>query len=160
MRWESTLFIAAPADEVWRLTIDITNWPSFTPTMQRVERLDQGPVRVGSTARVKQPGQMPAVWTVTRLEPGREFTWQTKRMGTTMTGSHIVESSDVAGRVIVESGDVAGRDFVGAVGNGCRNTLSIDVSGPLAGLFGLAFGGLFRKALETENAGFKAKAEL
>jgi hypothetical protein len=49
---------------------------------------------------------------------------------------------------------------VDVVGIGCRNTLSIDVSGPMSGLFGLAFGGLFRKALETENAGFKAKAEL
>jgi uncharacterized membrane protein len=137
MRWERTVLIEAPADRVWRLTLDIMNWPSFMPTVRRVERLDQGPIRVGSSARIKQPGQTPAVWTVTKLEPGREFTWQTRRLGTTMTGSHVVE----------------------AVGDTCRCTLAIDVAGPFSGPFGAMFGGLFRKALDAESAAFKAKAE-
>jgi len=137
MRWENTVLIDAPADRVWQLTIDVTNWPSFTSTMQRVERLDDGPIRVGSSARIKQPGQTPAVWTVTRIDTGREFTWQTKRMGVTMTGSHIVED----------------------VGDRCRNTLTIDITGPMSGLFGIMFGGVLRKSLDTENASFKSKAQ-
>jgi len=36
--------------------------------MTSVERLDDGPITLGSRARVKQPGQRPAVWTVTELE--------------------------------------------------------------------------------------------
>jgi len=137
MRWESSVLIDAPASLVWQLTIDVANWPSFTPTVRRVERLDDGPMRVGSTARIKQPGQTSAVWTVTRVVPEREFTWQTRRMGLTMVGSHALTT----------------------VGSQCRNTLSIDVAGPGSRLFGLMFGGLLGTSLQTENAGFKARAE-
>ena len=137
MRWENTLLIDAPVDVVWQLTIDVTNLPLITPTMTRVDRLDDGPMRVGSQARIKQPRQSAAVWTVTRLDEGREFTWQSRRMGLTMTGSHRLEP----------------------VGAKCRNTLSLDVQGPGAGLFGRAFGRLLAGAIATENAGFQAKAQ-
>ena len=137
MRWEDTVTIEAPADVVWDLTLDVTNWPNITPTMTSVERLDGGPLHVGSSARVKQPRQTAAVWTVTRLEQGHEFTWQTRRMGMTMTGSHVVEQ----------------------VGDHCRNTLSLDVEGPGSVLFGRIFGRTVASAIATENAGFRAKAE-
>jgi Polyketide cyclase / dehydrase and lipid transport len=137
MRWENTVLIDAPASGVWDLTIDVATWPSFTPTMQRVERLDAGPMRIGSSARIKQPGQTPAVWTVTRVEPERELTWQTRRMGLTMVGSHTLTT----------------------VGTQCRNTLSIDVAGRGSRLFALVIGWLVRRSLAVENAGFKAQAE-
>jgi uncharacterized membrane protein len=137
MRWEDTVTIEAPAEAVWDMTLDVTSWPRITPTMTSVERLDEGPMRVGSSARVKQPRQTAAVWTVTRLDPGREFTWQTRRMGMTMTGSHVVEP----------------------VGDHCRNTLSIDVEGPGSVLFGLMFGRMVASAIATENASFRARAQ-
>jgi uncharacterized membrane protein len=137
MQWRNSVTIDAPAFVVWQLTVDVERWPLFTKTMQRVERLDQGPFRIGSSARIKQPGQRAAVWTVTRFVDGREFAWQTRRMGMTMTGSHLVED----------------------VGTGCRNTLSIEIEGGGSRLFGLVFGGALRKALAVENAGFRAKAQ-
>jgi uncharacterized membrane protein len=137
MRWEDTVTIEAPAEVVWDLTLDVAAWPGITPTMTSVERLDGGPIHVGSSARVKQPRQTTAVWTVTRLEQGREFTWQTKRMGMTMTGSHVVEP----------------------VGDHCRNRLSMDVEGRGSVLFGRMFGRMVATAIATENAGFRAKAE-
>jgi uncharacterized membrane protein len=137
MRYDSTVTIEAPADVVWRLTVDVTNLPALTPTMTRVVRLDPGPMRIGSQARIKQPGQPEAVWTVTRLEEGREFVWRTRRMGLTMTASHLVER----------------------LGDGSRNTLTLDVDGRGAGLFGRFFGRSIRKALETENSGFRKRAE-
>jgi Polyketide cyclase / dehydrase and lipid transport len=137
MRWENTVRIDAQAQRVWDLTIDVTAWPSFTPTVTKLDRLDDGPMRVGSSARIKQPGQTAAVWTVTSLVPGREFAWQTKRMGVTMTGSHVVEGT----------------------ASGCRNTLAIELTGPGARPFGLLFGALMRKAIATENAALKTKAQ-
>jgi hypothetical protein len=77
------------------------------------------------------------VWTVTRLDEGREFVWETTRLGLTMTGSHVMEQ----------------------LGDNCRNTLTIDVQGRGAALFGRLFGRAIRKALATENSGFRAKAE-
>ena len=133
MRWTHSVSIDAPADVVWAPTTDVAGWPRLSPTMQSVQRLDEGPLRVGSSARIKQPGQRMAVWTVTRLEPGREFSWHTVRRGRTITGTH---------RVIPE-------------GAGCRNTLEIEMDGPLAPVLGL----VMRYALRTENAGFTAEAQ-
>ena len=136
MQWEDTVVIDAPVDTVWNMTVDVTNWPSITPTMRRVVRLDDGPMRVGSQARIKQPRQAEAVWTVTHLDDRREFTWQTKRFGLTMTGSNRLEP----------------------VGAGCRNTLTLDVRGPGAGLFGRLFGRVLQSSIVTENAGFQTAA--
>jgi uncharacterized membrane protein len=137
VRFENSLVIDAPAPVVWDLTVDVTGWPALTATMQRVERLDSGPVRVGSRARVKQPAQAAAVWTVTDLEPGRRFVWQTTRLGMTMTASHLVED----------------------LGGQCRNTLLLDVTGPGARLFGLLLGAAIRRSLAIENQGFRSRAQ-
>jgi uncharacterized membrane protein len=137
MRWENSTHIDAPADVVWRLTLDITDWPSYVPTVRRVDRLDDGPLRVGSSARLDQPGQPTAVWTVTTLEPQQRFAWQSKRTGYTLTGSHVVEPD----------------------GNGCRNTLAIDLTGPLAPVLGPLVARTVRRTIATENAAVRAKAE-
>ncbi|GAA1401381.1 hypothetical protein GCM10009662_24540 [Catellatospora coxensis] len=128
--------IDAPADVVWALTADVEQWPATTPTMTRVVRLDEGPLRLGSQARIKQPGQAEAVWTVTAYDEGRGFSWQTTVMGLTMIGSHLVEP----------------------VGDGCRNTLGIEVRGRGAGLFWALLGPLLRRAVRTENRGFRDTA--
>ncbi|HSK91182.1 MAG TPA: SRPBCC family protein, partial [Euzebyales bacterium] len=118
MGHEDTITIAAPVDVVWQLVERVEDWPSFTPTMTSVERLDDGPIRVGSRARVDQPGQRPAVWTVTRLERPRLFAWQTRVMGVTMTGVHELEARD----------------------RGCASTLRVELSGVGARLLGLLAG--------------------
>jgi carbon monoxide dehydrogenase subunit G len=136
MHYEETTLIDAPVESIWRLTTDVDGWPAFLPTVQRLERLDDGPLRVGSAARLKQPGQSAAVWTVTRLEPMREFTWETRRTGIRMTGRHLLEAS----------------------GTGTRNTLVLDTDGPGAGLFSALFGGLMRKSIRLEGAAFARRA--
>ncbi len=70
------LIIEAPVEQVWALTVDVESWPTMTPTMTSVQRLDEGPLRVGSTARIKQPGQSSRIWTVTTLEPNEAFAWE------------------------------------------------------------------------------------
>lgn len=124
--------IDAPADVVWELVTDVEGWPRYVSTVRAVQRLDEGPLRVGSSARIEQPGQQPAVWTVTRLDPGREFCWGTARRGLRMTGTH---------RVVPD-------------GPGSRNDLELTAHGPLAWLVALAA----RHVLRTENAGFRAEA--
>ncbi|MEV6967270.1 SRPBCC family protein [Hamadaea sp. NPDC051192] len=136
MRWENTVTIDAPTNRVWELTTDVENLPSITPTMRRVVRLDDGPLHEGSQAKIWQPAQSPAIWTVTRLEPAREFTWQTRRLGVTMTGRHLLDGDDVS----------------------CRNTLVLELSGPGAKLLGALLGKTFAKALATENAGLQRAA--
>jgi hypothetical protein len=66
---EHRLDIDAPLAVVWGLTIDVERWPSMSPTVTTVKRLDPGPLRMGSQTLVKQPGQPKRIWIVTLLEP-------------------------------------------------------------------------------------------
>lgn len=137
MKLEHTVHIDAPIEVVWALTEDVEGWPDTTPTMTSVERLDDGPLAVGSQARIKQPGQGARTWTVTRFEPGRTFAWSTKALGTTMEGSHH----------LAEDGD------------GCTNRLELELTGGTAGIVGRLLGGQLLKTITTENEGFKRAAE-
>jgi uncharacterized membrane protein len=137
MRIESRADIRASVDQVWSITEDVERWPSITPTITSVERLDEGPLRLGSTVRIAQPRQRPAIWTVTAIEPGRYFEWQTKVFGITMTGSHRLE----------------------AIPDGCRNWLGLELSGFGSKLLGRIVGGKLQQAIDTENKGFKQAAE-
>ena len=133
---EHSTVISAPPSVVWRLTTDVERWPSFMPTVRAVTLLEPGPPRVGSSARVKQPGQTAAVWTVSTIEPETEFTWETRRMGLRMIGKHVLTPD----------------------ADGTRNTLSIDVTGPGAGVFAALFGGLIARVIQRENEAFRQAA--
>lgn len=137
MRIEHSIDIAAPVDRVWDVTMDVESWPEHTTSMTSVERLDDGPLAIGSTARIKQPAQPIRTWTVTVLEPKARFAWATKAMGMRMTGSHQLTPIAV----------------------GTRNTLTVDIEGGLAPVLGLVMRGPIRKAITAENEGFKAAAE-
>lgn len=145
MEISNELVIHAPLATVWQLTENVEGWPATSPTMQSVERLDDGPIRVGSTARVKQPAQRPTVWTVTEFVPNERFAWEATVWGWRMVAVHVLEP----------------------VAAGCRNTLTVSMTGRSTGLIGrLArrplgrlIGRQIRKAITTENLGFKRHAE-
>ena len=137
MRWTHEETIDAPTDVVWRANSDVTDWPGFLPTVRSVERLDEGPFLLGSRAQIKQPGQPMAIWEVTSFEPGRQFSWRSERRGMTFVGTHQVEPE----------------------GAGCRNVLTLELTGPLAPVMGLLLSPVMRRVLRTEGACFKARAE-
>lgn len=137
MKIEHVEQISAPIDRVWALTMDVEALPTITPTMTSVERLDDGPLDVGSKATIKQPGQRARVWTVSELQPNETFAWSTKLLGVTMTGAHHLEEA----------------------GDGTQNTLTVDIEGPLAPLVGPLMKRPIAKAIATENEGFRDAAE-
>ena len=135
---ERVIDIAAPQERVWAVMSDVERWPEWTRSVTRVERLDRGPLAVGSRARVRQPRFPAAVWTVTALEPGRFFEWRSPAPGLLSVGGHRVEAA----------GD-----------GGSRVTLSLTWSGPLAAVMRLLFGKLSRRYVEMEARGLKRRAE-
>ena len=135
----SDVVIDATVDEVWALTIDVERWPDSTPTMTSIERLDDGPMRVGSTARVVQPKQRPTVWTVTAIDAPHTFEWEAKVFGVSMVATHHLVPLDDGSR--------------------CRNELRLRLSGVGSGLMRRLLGSTLRKTIETENQGFKRVAE-
>jgi uncharacterized protein YndB with AHSA1/START domain len=128
--------VAAPA-RVWDALVDVESWPEWISSYNSVKRLDDGPLTVGSRAEVRQPGLAAATYTVVALQPGREFTWESKAAGVRTTARHVVEPSD----------------------GGTRIRLSLTQTGALAGLVGLLLGGKIRRYLQLEGRGLCDAAE-
>lgn len=138
MQLEASIEVAAPADQVFDVYADVQRWPEWTSTVTSVERLDQGPLRVGARARVRQPRIPTAVWEVTQLEPGRSFVWVATGPGIRTTGRHEVEPLD-SGRT--------------------RITAALLQQGWLAAVVGLLTRRLSMRYLRTEVQGLKAFCE-
>jgi uncharacterized membrane protein len=138
MRFEASIEVAAAPSAVFATYADVERWPSWTSSVTSVELLTPGPLRVGSRARIRQPKLPVAVWQVTRLEPGREFTWQAMGPGVLTTGTH---------RVTPEGDDRA------------TVTAILEQAGPLGVIVGLMTRRLTRRYLDTEVRGLKAYCE-
>lgn len=134
---QRTVTIAAPVERVWTVIVDVDRWPERIPTVDAVERLDDGPLVLGSRTRLRQPRLSPAIWTVTELTDGSSYTWESRSPGVTVTGSHVVEPE----------------------GDGSRLTLTLSITGPLATVGWLATRSLTTRYVETEAAAIKQVAE-
>ncbi len=114
---ERSLNINAPPERVYEAFVDLSRWLEWNPQLREVTPLSEGPLAVGSKARIA--GQMmigARVWEVTELNPGRSFAWKSSFPGVRLVFDHIAEGAD----------------------GGTRATIRIDIEGPLAFLTGLA----------------------
>lgn len=137
MIFESSVEIDQPAEAVFAVFSDVVGWPSWTASVTSVDRLDDGPLQVGSQARIRQPKLPPATWTVTNLVPGRSFTWEARAPGVRTVGRHVVEPR--------------------GAGSTARSIL--EQHGPLGLILGTIYAGLTRRYLAMESAGLKARCE-
>jgi hypothetical protein len=117
------------------VTTDVERWPEWTPTVTSVRRLDSGPLRLGSVARISQPMQPVADWTVTEYKEGRRFAWDTRRAGLQMRGTHELHPD----------------------GAGTRNVLHLDAHGALAVILWPVLAPAIRRALNAENRGLRTR---
>lgn len=138
MELSHTIDVAAPIERLWDLTVDLEGLPAVTPTIAAVERLDgSGPVRVGTRARLRQPGLPPRVWTVEEVEAPTRFVWSTRLLVVRMTGIHELEALSPTS---------------------CRLRLALRLEGPGAGLLARLAGRKLESALATEAKGFHRAA--
>ncbi|SDF36571.1 Polyketide cyclase / dehydrase and lipid transport [Lentzea fradiae] len=134
---QHSVTIAAQPERVWAVVTDVERWPERIPTVDEVERLEPGPLAVGSRTRLKQPKLSEAIWTVTELTGGTSFTWVSRSPGLLITAGHVVEPDPA----------------------GARLTLTLKLSGPVAPLGWLMTRALTRRYVETEAASVKKAAE-
>jgi len=73
---------------LWDMLADLPAWPRWCPTVTVLQ--PDGPLRVGTTARVVQPGLRPAVWTIDDVVPGRSFRWSSRGPGFVVTEDHLL----------------------------------------------------------------------
>jgi len=137
MTVEDAIHIDAAPEKVWAVTVNVEQWPNWTPTVSTVVRLEKGPFGLGSTVRIKQPWQPESDWTVTEFLPGQRFVWETRRSGLGMKASHQLM-----------------RD-----GAGTTNLLRVQVTGSLGLLLWPVLRWAVRWALRQENQSLKSHCE-
>ena len=73
---------------MWALTVDVAGWPELLPATVQAVEATPGWLRIGGSARIKQPAQPWRTWTVTELEPERRLVWETPAFGGRMIARH------------------------------------------------------------------------
>ncbi len=139
MEQSVTVEIEASPQRVWEVLTDVEKWSEWTETVTGVERLDDGPLRWGSRARISQPKIPQTEYIVTEFEPGRSFTWVATGPGVTTTARHLVEARP---------------------DGGARVRLSVEQAGVLGVVMGRFYRGLTDRYLANEAAGLKARSEV
>lgn len=135
--FEATATTPASPAQVWTALVDIESWPQWLASYESLQRLDDGPLHVGSKARVKQPRLAASVWEVTALQDGREFTWQSTAAGVRTVATHHLETTP----------------------DGTRLRLAATQTGWLAPVVGALFGARIGRYLQLEADGITAAAE-
>ncbi|HEY4302964.1 MAG TPA: SRPBCC family protein [Gemmatimonadaceae bacterium] len=136
-RYTSSIDINASPRLVWTILADVEQWPSWTPTMTAVTKLTPGRLGKGTAAHIVQPKLPRAVWRVTEIHEGRDFTWVSKMPGLRVTATHAIQST----------------------ATGARVTLSIRMTGVFSPVAALFISRLNTRYLMTEARSLKARCE-
>lgn len=137
MTFEKVIDIRADPAVVWSVMADVERWSEWTASIRSIQRLDGGPLAVGSRVRIRQPKLLPAEFVVTELEAGRSFTWVTKAPGIRATAWHAVEPH----------------------AGGSRVTLTLVFGGPFGPLVGWLTRGINARYVDLEANGLKRGSE-
>jgi carbon monoxide dehydrogenase subunit G len=126
---ERSTELPVPAEEAFAFVANLENLPRWQTGVTRAEQLTEGPMAVGSTARLERQmlGQrIEADLKITELDPPR----------------HMVFTTEAGGMKVAASLDVA------PLPAGSRVTFGMDIAG--GGLFGGAMEGMVASAAESE----------
>jgi hypothetical protein len=137
MQVDVTITIAASPEHIWPVLIDVEHWPDWTPSVTRVQRLEPGPLELGSTARIRQPKLPEMTWRVTAFQPQQGFNWETRGWGAHTIGEHWISSQP----------------------SGTKLLLRVRQSGLLVPVFAPWISKLTRRYMEMEAQGLKRRCE-
>jgi hypothetical protein len=130
--------IRVSPSRVWAVLLDVERWPEWTTSVSRIQRMELGPLTLGSRTRIWQPRLMPAVWCVTSLDERRRvFGWTTRSFGVKIVGQHQVD----------------------AFKNYSRVALSLHYTGPLSVVVARVYRGLILDYITREGDGLKEFCE-
>lgn len=135
--FQTTVRIDAPPQRVWDVLVDVARWPEWTESVTEAVLVQGSQLQLGAVVAIRQPKLKRALWTVTGMAPGREFTWETQSPGLYLHAVHTI---------LPESG-------------GCSVTLHLTYSGLLGPLVGWLAGDMTRRYLALEAEGLKRRAE-
>ena len=138
-KFSTSITINADQEAIWKVLSAVSLWHQWTPTVTKVEVLDQPELKPGNRYKVVQPKLQPAEWTVTLLTPPSNFTWESKTPGMHMVAEHILKS---------------------IAANQTELTLTFTFNGWLGKLIGRIYGKMSADYIQTEAQSLKKRVEL
>lgn len=93
--------INVPPEKVWEAFMDLPSWLEWNPHMREITSLSEGPLAVGSRARIVLRTGLSSQWEVTELSTGRSFTWVSQVLGARTTFGHEVAPADGGSRAVL-----------------------------------------------------------
>jgi hypothetical protein len=106
--------------------------------MTRITPLADGPLGIGSKARVKQPRLLATTMTVTAFEPEKAFTWETGAFGGKAVAIHEISPN---------------------ANGGTHLRLALEMTGGLSSVFGPLMAKMSRNYVNMEADGLKRQSE-
>ena len=137
-KYSTSITISTSQEAIWKILSDVAHWHEWTPTVTKVEVLDQPELKLGNRYKVYQPKLQPAIWTVTVLTPPSNFTWESKPPGMHMVAEHILTPKGA---------------------NQTELTLTFTFNGWLGKLIGRMYGKMTAEYVQTEAQSLKKKVE-
>jgi len=94
MKFSSSVVINATPEKVFALVDNLEEWPQWIPSIKRIEKLSDGPLKEGSQIRVtaKSGVTVKLLMTITEFVPGQRGVMQGKVLGVRMTRYYTFES--------------------------------------------------------------------
>jgi hypothetical protein len=137
MRYETSTTTPAEPARLWAVLSDVEKWPEWIEVYEEVRPAETGPLTLGASVHVKQRGLAGGDWTVTELEEGRGFAWESRQPGVRLVGRHAVRAEP---------------------DGGSRLDLSFEMTGALSGLISLLLARKTRRYVDLESARLTAVA--
>ncbi len=138
LKSSTSISINADQASVWKVLSDVAHWSEWTPTVSKVEILDQPELKLNNHYKVFQPKLQPAVWTVTTLVPPSSFVWESRMPGMHMVAEHIVKAVNA---------------------NQANVTLSFAFNGFLGEIMGRLYRNMVESYIATEAQSLKKRVE-
>ena len=90
-KYSTSILINASQETVWKILSNVAHWHEWTPTVSKVEVVDQLALKLGNRYKVYQPKLQPAVWIVTTFVPPSSFVWEANLPGMHMVAEHMLK---------------------------------------------------------------------
>ena len=110
MKFGASVEINTTSEKAWALVKNVEEWPSWIPSLKKIEKVTKGPMDVGSRVLVVARSLITVnlLMTITEFVPGRRVVMEGKVLGVKMTRYYEMEPVAQNKAKLTAGGDVSG----------------------------------------------------
>jgi carbon monoxide dehydrogenase subunit G len=110
MKFSASVEINTTSEKAWALVKNVEEWPSWIPSLKKIEKVTKGPMDVGSRVLVvaKSLITVNLLMTITEFVPGRRVVMEGKVLGVKMTRYYEMEPVAQNKAKLTAGGEVSG----------------------------------------------------